>query len=258
MGEREGPIAERWEGEVGLSASALESPTSPRPSPPPRAERESSVANWTFRSAEQYQSCSAAARRGRRRRLEAAFEFRLDRLDLVFLRPELKRPPPLIAGLVHPAALPIGVAQMVVDRRVLRHQLDGLFEVLNRTGVIAHPVMRPAQAVDDVAVLWAQLDRLLDHLDALVEVFAAVDPGIAEIVQHQRLLGLQLERMLQILLGALPLPGALQRHSAVVKQGPALRQAGRGGAVDRLVVGGDRLGIALLVAQNIAELHFGG
>jgi len=32
----------------------------------------------------------------------------------------------------------------------------------------------------------------------------------------------------------------------------------RGGAVDRLVVGGDRLGIALLVAQNIAKLHFGG
>ena len=40
-GEREGPIAQRWEGEVGLSASALESPTSPQPSPPPGAERES-------------------------------------------------------------------------------------------------------------------------------------------------------------------------------------------------------------------------
>src|SRR2546421_12758955 len=34
-GEREGPIAERWEREVGLSARALESLTSPRPSPPP-------------------------------------------------------------------------------------------------------------------------------------------------------------------------------------------------------------------------------
>ena len=32
--EREEPSAERWEGEVGLSAGALESPTSPRPSPP--------------------------------------------------------------------------------------------------------------------------------------------------------------------------------------------------------------------------------
>src|SRR5207302_10020690 len=38
--EREGPIAQQWEGEVGLLANALESPTSPRPSPPPGAERE--------------------------------------------------------------------------------------------------------------------------------------------------------------------------------------------------------------------------
>jgi DUF917 family protein len=39
-GEREGPSAQRWEGEVGISAGALESPTSPQPSPPPGAERE--------------------------------------------------------------------------------------------------------------------------------------------------------------------------------------------------------------------------
>src|SRR3984893_9845826 len=38
--EREGPSARRWEGEVGLVAGALESPTSPQPSPPPGAERE--------------------------------------------------------------------------------------------------------------------------------------------------------------------------------------------------------------------------
>ncbi len=31
--ERAGPAAEPWDGEVGVSASALESPTSPRPSP---------------------------------------------------------------------------------------------------------------------------------------------------------------------------------------------------------------------------------
>src|SRR5712671_445586 len=43
LGEREGPDAKWWEGEVGLSASALESPTSHQPSPPPRAERESRV-----------------------------------------------------------------------------------------------------------------------------------------------------------------------------------------------------------------------
>ena len=39
-GEREGPAPKAREGEVSLSASALESPTSPQPSPPPGAERE--------------------------------------------------------------------------------------------------------------------------------------------------------------------------------------------------------------------------
>src|SRR5439155_25910922 len=34
-GEREGPTAAAWEGGGGVSAPALESPTSPQPSPPP-------------------------------------------------------------------------------------------------------------------------------------------------------------------------------------------------------------------------------
>ena len=114
--------------------------------------------------------------------------------------------------------------------------------------------MRPAEAVDDVAVFGPQLDRLLDHLEAAVEVLAAVDPGIAEIVEHQRLVGLQLERVLQIGLGARPLAGALERDAAVVEQRPALGQAGGGSAADRLVIGRDRLGEALLAAQEVAEL----
>src|SRR5207248_1826188 len=73
-------------------------------------------------------------------------------------------PLPLIARFRQAAALPIGVTQMVVDRRILRHQLDRFFELFDRPGIIAHPVMRPAQAVDDVAVIGAQLDRLFDHL----------------------------------------------------------------------------------------------
>jgi len=39
-GRGRGPSRQRWEGEVGLSASALASPTSPQPSPPQGAERE--------------------------------------------------------------------------------------------------------------------------------------------------------------------------------------------------------------------------
>ena len=115
---------------------------------------------------------------------------------------------------------------MVVDRRVLRDQLDRLFELFDRRLVIAHPVMRPAQAVDDIAVIRAQLDRLLDHLHAAIEVLAAVDPRIAEIVQHHRLFRLELQRLPQIGLGLLPLPGALARDAAIVEQRPFVRQAG--------------------------------
>src|SRR5204862_77093 len=122
-------------------------------------------------------------------------------------------------------------------------------------GIIAPPVRRPAPAVDDVAVIGAQFDRLFDHLQPLVEIFAAIDPGIAEIIENQRLLGFQLQRMLQILFGALPLAGAFERDAVVVKQRPALGHADRGGAADRLLIGGDRLGEALFVAQDIAELY---
>src|SRR5690242_366400 len=98
---------------------------------------------------------SAAARRpgsGQR----AAVEFGLDRLDLVVLRPELQGAPPLITGLDRSPALPVGVPEMVVDRRILRHQLDRLFQILNRARIVAEAVMRPAEAVDDVTVFGPQ------------------------------------------------------------------------------------------------------
>ncbi len=54
--------------------------------------------------------------------------------------------------------------------------------------------MRPAERVDDVAVVRALLDGAADHLHALVEIDALIDPRIAEIVQHMRLIEEQLER----------------------------------------------------------------
>ena len=68
---------------------------------------------------------------------------------------------------------------MVVDGGVFGYQLGGLFEMLGRRGVLPQPVARPAEAVEDVAILRAQLDRFLDHLEAAIEVLAAIHPGIA-------------------------------------------------------------------------------
>ena len=116
---------------------------------------------------------------------------------------------------------------MVVDRRILGHQLDRLFEIFDGARIIAEPVMRPAEAVDDVAVLGPQLHRLLDHLQTALQLFAPVDPRIAEIVEHQRLVGLELERMLEIGLGQVPLARALVGDAAAVIQRPVRRHAGR-------------------------------
>ena len=77
--------------------------------------------------------------------------------------------------------------------------------------------MRPAQAVDDVAVGGAKIDRLLDHLEALIELLALIDPRIAEIIEDQRLVGFQLERVFEIGLGVAPFAGALVGDAAVVK-----------------------------------------
>src|SRR6202023_435050 len=107
-------------------------------------------------------------------------EFGLDRLDLICFRSELQRPTPLKPGLGRTPALPIGVAQMVVDRRVLGHQLDRLFEILYGARIIAEPIMGPTQAVDDIAVLRSQLDGLLVLLWAAVLIFAPINPRLAE------------------------------------------------------------------------------
>src|SRR6202521_3423497 len=186
-----------------------------------------------------------------------AVELGLDRLDLVLLRPELQGPAPLIPRLDRTPILPIGVAKMIVDRRVFRHELDRLLEILDRAGIVAQSVMRPPQAIDDIAVFGAQLDRLLDHLEAALQILAAVDPGVAQIIQDQWLVGLELEGTSEIVLRPFPLAGTFERNSPAVEQRPALGQACCLKALDRLVIGVDRFGKALLAAQQIAELHVG-
>src|SRR3546814_18835104 len=60
--------------------------------------------------------------------------------------------PPAIARLVPAADLPIGVAQMFVDRRFGRFELHGLFQKIDRAREIAPPVMDPGERIGDRAV----------------------------------------------------------------------------------------------------------
>ena len=63
---------------------------------------------------------------------------------------------------------------------------------------MAELVVRPAEAVDDVAVVRPQIDGAAQHLERLVEIDALVDPRIAEIIEHLRLVGIELERLLEV------------------------------------------------------------
>ena len=112
--------------------------------------------------------------------------------------------------------------------------------------------MGPAQAVDDVAVVGPEPHRLLDHAERALEVAPLLHPGIAEVVEHHRLVGTELQRLEEVGLGAVPLVGALQHHAARVVERP-VALARVLDALERGVVGVDRLGKALLVTQQVAE-----
>src|SRR4029077_17596836 len=139
---------------------------------------------------------------------------------------------PLEPGLEHAADSPISVAEMVVDGRIDRLELDGALELLYPLVVVADPIPGPAERIDDIAVIGPLLDRALDHAHAFVEIQALIDPGIAEIVQHMRLVGIKLERLLEIGLGLAPLLRALEADAAEIEQGPVrpLRLGDRGHA----------------------------
>ncbi len=63
--------------------------------------------------------------------------------------------------------------------------------------------------------------------------------------------------MQKVGLRRLPLTRPLERDAPAVEQRPALRYAGSREAAHPFVIGLDRLGKALLGAQQIAELHGG-
>ena len=118
------------------------------------------------------------------------------------------------------AGPPIGVAEMVVDGGIFRLELDRTLELLHRLFVIADLVVRPAERVDDVAVVGTQSDRALDHVHSGVEVHALIDPGITEIVEDVRLLRIKLECLLQVGLGERPLLRALVANTAEIECHP--------------------------------------
>ena len=65
-------------------------------------------------------------------------------------------------------------------------------------------IARPAERIDDRAGTGLQRSRRLQHGERLLQVFAAIGPGVAEIVQDFRLVRLQLQRTLEVGLAGRP------------------------------------------------------
>src|SRR6516162_7427989 len=175
---------------------------------------------------------------GRRRRWAGVvgkprFQLGFNLNEIVGLGIEIARMGPLEARLQHASDPLIGIAEMIVDGRILGLELDGALELLDRLLHVAEPVIGPAEGVDDVTVVGTLLDRAFDHTHALVEVDALVDPRIAEIVEHVRLIGEELERRLEIGLRLRPLLGALEADAAEIIDHP-VRLLGLADGVDAL------------------------
>src|SRR5262249_35358797 len=85
---------------------------------------------------------------------------------------------------------------------------------------VAEPIIGPAEGIDDVTGVGALLDRALDHAHAVVEIDALVDPGIAEIVEHVRLVAGELERLLEIGLALRALLSALETEATKIIDHP--------------------------------------
>src|SRR5690606_16385168 len=165
---------------------------------------------------------ATASNAGSVRAGEAALDLRLDPRDIGLLGFEVQRSLPLEASLLPSPDFPVGVAEMVVDHRVGRIELDRPLQMLDRLLIVAEPVEHPAQAIDDVAILRPEVDRAPQHVEGAVIVLALLDPGIGEIVHHVRMLGLELQRLQEIRLGQLPTAAALMCDAAEVKDRPVL------------------------------------
>src|SRR6185312_5513119 len=81
------------------------------------------------------------------RLLQPVLQLRLDLRQFVRVGLEIARMRPLEARLEHTADAPIGVAQMIVDGRIFRLQLDRAFELLHRLVIVAELVIGPAERI---------------------------------------------------------------------------------------------------------------
>src|SRR5262249_34014235 len=98
------------------------------------------------------------------------------------LRVDLERLLPRVDRLVGEIVLDVGVTQVLVEDRVLLGQAHRTLQLAQRLLIPPLLVVGPAQAVDEVAVLGLDGQRLLDELNRLGEVGALFGVHVADVV----------------------------------------------------------------------------
>src|SRR3989442_3133055 len=144
---------------------------------------------------------SASGKRRRRllRGLRATLDPALAILEVVDLlldpvggRIELQSLLPRGEGVVVETVLDERITKVLVDHWIrllgFHHRA---FELLQRLGISSLLVVRPAETVDEVAVLGLQIQGLGDELDRLVEVLAALGVHVADVVVRLGVLGIE-------------------------------------------------------------------
>src|SRR2546425_1085093 len=151
---------------------------------------------------------SASSKRGRRRLLRglratldpalAVLEVVDLLLDPVGVRVELESLLPRGEGVVVETVLDERIPQVLVDHGIRLLGLgDGALELVQGLGISPLLVVRPAETVDEVAVLGLQVEGLGDQLDRLVEILAALDVHVADVVVRLGVLRIERDHALE-------------------------------------------------------------
>src|SRR5438128_493348 len=94
------------------------------------------------------------------------------------------------------AVFQISVAEVIVDHGVgLLRLLNGALELLQGLEITPLLVVRPTEAVDEVAVLRLDRERLVDELDRFVEVLPPLGVHVADVVVRLGVLGVERDHL---------------------------------------------------------------
>ena len=131
---------------------------------------------------------------------------------------------------------PVHIPQMVGHNRIDRLQDRGAFHRIKRFGIAPQGEQRPGKAVDDIAAVRLGRDRALDHAKGLVQLLATFHKAVAKVIQHQRLIRVQFQRLAEIGIGLFPALLAFVRDAAAVEDNP-MGRVDRADTLQSLIIG---------------------